>query len=212
MLTGGDQPVSASGEFRIDLARRELQGLGSPSRSAGAPSSSKYSFRRPANRWICGRPVSMWHSGDSTMIKSILSNPLGALVINPARMTDATNGRKGAWAGVAESRSEQPLWVDSALTGAASGRTGVRAKAAIPLRARNRLHRRRGEGRHLTADRRAQSFDDSLALNGQRYLPHLRSQPPSLRDARSCSDDRRPERGRLSTSHALRIYSECRVV
>ena len=30
MLTGGDQPVSASGEFRIDLARRELQGLGSP--------------------------------------------------------------------------------------------------------------------------------------------------------------------------------------
>ena len=100
----------------------------------------------------------------------------------------------------------------SALTGAVSGTTGVRAKAAIPLRARNRLHRRRGEGRHLTADRRAQSFDDSLALNGQRYLPHLRSQPPSLRDARSCSDDRRPERGRLSTSHALRIYSECRVV
>jgi predicted nucleic acid-binding protein len=29
------------------------------------------------------------------------------------------------------------------------GRTGVRAKAAIPLRARNRLHRRRGEGRHF---------------------------------------------------------------
>ena len=34
-----------------------------------------------------------------------------------------------------------PLWAESAPTGVASGRTGVRAIAAIPYRARNRLHR-----------------------------------------------------------------------
>jgi hypothetical protein len=32
-------------------------------------------------------------------------------------------------------------WVDSAPTGTASGTTGVRAIAALPLRARNSLHR-----------------------------------------------------------------------
>ena len=32
-------------------------------------------------------------------------------------------------------------WAESALAGVASGRTGVRAKAAAPLRARNRLSR-----------------------------------------------------------------------
>jgi hypothetical protein len=36
------------------------------------------------------------------------------------------------------------IWADSAPTGVASGRTGVRAKAAVPLRARNGLHRGSG--------------------------------------------------------------------
>ena len=53
---------------------------------------------------------------------------------------------------------------------------------------------------------------DPLTLNGRRYLPHLRSPIPSLRDARSCSDGRHPERGGLSTSHAWRTYSEYRAV
>jgi hypothetical protein len=67
--------------------------------------------------------------------------------------------------------------------------------------------------RWIEADQPQSAFKvDPLTLNGRRYLPHLRSPIPSLRDARSCSDGRRPERGGLSTSHAWRTYSEYRAV
>ena len=51
---------------------------------------------------------------------------------------DVSNRRK---ADVADRGLGRLKWADSSPSGTASGRTGVHAKAVIPLRARNRLHR-----------------------------------------------------------------------
>ena len=53
----------------------------------------------------------------------------------------AAGGRSRRIADIADCARGRLNWAGSALTGVASGRTGVRAKAAIPLRARNRLYR-----------------------------------------------------------------------
>jgi hypothetical protein len=51
---------------------------------------------------------------------------------------DGWSRRKPA---IADRDGERRSWADSAPTGVALRRTGVRAKAVVPLRARNRLHR-----------------------------------------------------------------------
>jgi hypothetical protein len=63
---------------------------------------------------------------------------VSALRTNLISVTDGRSRRK---ADVADRRVGRLNCADSSPSGTASGRTGVRAKAAIPLRARNRLHR-----------------------------------------------------------------------
>ena len=51
-----------------------------------------------------------------------------------------TNGRSRRKGAIADRGLERLNWADSAPTRVGSGRTGVRAKAAIPYRVRNRLY------------------------------------------------------------------------
>ena len=77
-----------------------------------------------------------------------------------ARVASAATKDRPQWPDLL-ARQRRRIWADSAPTGVTSGRTGVRAKAAIPLRPRNKHHRPKHAFIGAPADRRERGVRSS---------------------------------------------------
>jgi hypothetical protein len=150
-LRRADRPAHRRPPSRCDrtiLARRPTDRSQPHSRACADRSAQRGSCeqaslsRRSTHRW--SRPADL-EGHDLNGLRRHWRAHLGGEPNQLVRYRRKGDGRSRRRAGIADRSAAGPSWADSAPTGCTSGRAEVRAKAAIPLRVQNRLHRTDGE-------------------------------------------------------------------